>query len=111
MAGSFICPGSIALILISGIASSNAHSPIGTLSAKDISQTVKGKVCTTGAGAKFTFGVDGQYSYEGLWSNAGRYFIKDGAINVVLDSGLERSFVISRKGNVFYMEQTSISCG
>jgi hypothetical protein len=61
-------------------------------------------------GAKFAFGDDGQYSYEGLWKNGGHYTVGAGAITVTLNNGLERSFVISRKGNVFFTEQTALSC-
>jgi hypothetical protein len=111
MIRSFTLFGSIAMIL-AGVALSDAHSPpLGALSADEIIQTLKGKICTTSAGAKFKFGEDWQYSYEGLWKNTGRYSVNAGAITVIFDNGLERSFVISRKGDVFYMEETAISCG
>jgi hypothetical protein len=87
-----------------------AHTTIGKLTAHEITLGIKGKICTTSAGARFSFERDGQYSYEGLWKNAGRYAISDGAITILLDSGLERSFVISRKKEIFYMEKTAISC-
>lgn len=87
-----------------------AHSGSKSVKSNEMMQAFKGKVCTTKAGAKFMFGEDGRYSYEGLWSNAGRYSINDGAITVILDSGLERSFLVSRKGDAFYLEQTAVSC-
>jgi len=99
-------------ISIGAAASSHAktHPSIGALTIDDIGQAFRGKTCTTVAGAKFTFGQNGEYSYEGLWKNAGRYSIGAGSITILLDSGLERSFAISRKGGVFYMEETAISC-
>lgn len=85
-----------------------AHTTIGKLTAHEIALGIRGKICTTSAGARFSFEQDGQYSYEGLWKNAGRYAIS--AITILLDSGLEISFVISRKGEIFYMERTAILC-
>lgn len=79
-------------------------------SADEITRVVVGKTCTTKAGAKFTFSNDGHYAYDGLWANRGHYSVNDGAITVLLDSGLERAFAISRKGDVFYMEETALSC-
>jgi hypothetical protein len=87
-----------------------AHPSIGLLTAHEIAQTLKGKTCTTATGAKFTFGEDGRYSYEGLWKNSGRYSISNGAITILLDSGLERSFVISKRRDAFYIDETAISC-
>jgi hypothetical protein len=85
--------------------------PAGVLvSADEIARVVVGKTCTTKAGAKFTFSDDGHYEYDGLWANSGHYFVHDGAVTVLLDSGLEREFAIVRKGDVVYMEQTALSC-
>ncbi len=103
----FISVGALALAV--AIGPLRAHSP-PVLSAREIIQTLKGKICTTKAGAKFIFGGDGRYSYEGLWRSEGRYSVTDNAIIVTFVSGLERSFAISRKDGVLYMEQTSIVC-
>ena len=81
------------------------------ISADEITRAVVGKTCTTKVGAKFTFTDDGHYAYDGLWSNQGHYLVNDGAVTILLDSGLEREFAISRKDNVFYMEETALSCG
>lgn len=80
------------------------------ISADEITRAVVGKTCTTKAGAKFTFTDDGHYAYDGLWTNQGHYAVNDGAVTILLDSGLEREFAISRKGDVFYMEETVLSC-
>ena len=80
------------------------------ISAGEITRAVVGKTCTTKAGAKFTFTDDGHYAYDGLWTNQGHYAVNDGAVTVLFDSGLEREFAISRKENVFYMEETALSC-
>jgi hypothetical protein len=82
-----------------------------SVSADEITRAVVGKTCTTKAGAKFTFTDDGHYAYVGLWQNGGHYAVSDGAVTVLLDSGLEREFAISRKGDVYYMEETALSCG
>lgn len=87
-----------------------AHSAKATLSTDEIIQALRGKICVTKAGAKLTFGRDGLYAYDGLWANGGRYSVNDGVITVILDNGLERSFAITRKDDVFYMEQTALSC-
>jgi hypothetical protein len=99
----------IALLLFA-TSTATGHSPNAPLSANEITSTLKGKICSTRVGAKFAFGDDGQYSYEGLWKNGGHYTVGAGAITVTLNNGLERSFVISRKGNVFFTEQTALSC-
>lgn len=80
------------------------------ISADEITQAVVGKTCTTKAGAKFMFTDDGHYAYSGLWTNHGHYSVNDNSITVLLDSGLEREFAISRKDNVFYIEETVLSC-
>lgn len=97
-------------VLLLAASGATGHSPNASLSANEITKTLRGKVCSTRVGAKIGFGEDGQYSYEGLWKNGGRYTVGAGIITVTLDNGLERSFVISRKGDVFFMEQTALSC-
>ena len=87
-----------------------ADAPAVTASAEEIAQVLRGKVCTTRAGATFTFGPDGRYAYDGLWQNGGEYVIADGIVTVTFDSGLRRSFAISRHGNVFFMEETRLYC-
>jgi hypothetical protein len=78
--------------------------------ADEITRALKGKVCTSRVGATFAFAKDGHYSYDGLWTDHGHYSIHDGAVTILLDSGLERDFVISRRGGVLYMEETAVSC-
>lgn len=80
------------------------------IGAAEIAQAFEGKTCTTAKGARFTFTRDGHYAYDGLWTNAGHYAVRNGAIDVTLDSGLGRSFTISKKGSVIYMEQTALAC-
>lgn len=99
-----------AVALIFALAQAAAHSPSAAISADEVSRMLGGKTCTTKVGAKFMFGPDGQYAYEGLWKNGGRYAVSAGMVTVTLDNGLERSFAISRKGDTFYMEQTALSC-
>lgn len=98
------------IVLVFALAQAAAHSPSASISADDITRMLGGKICTTKVGAKFMFGPDGQYAYEGLWKNGGRYAVSAGVVTVTLDNGLERSFTISRKGDLFYMEQTALSC-
>ncbi len=78
--------------------------------ANEITHALKGKTCTTRGGATFSFGKDGHYAYDGMWTDHGHYSVHDGAVRVLLDSGLERDFVISRRGGVLYMEETAVSC-
>ena len=80
------------------------------ISADEITRAFVGKTCVTRTGATFTFTNDGHYGYDGLWTNSGHYSVHDGGITVILDSGLERSFAISKKGEVFFIEETPLSC-
>lgn len=84
--------------------------PTRAIGAAEISDIVRGKICVTGQGAKFTFTQDGHYAYDGLWKNSGHYSVGDGAIVVELDSGLERSFAVFRRRDGVYMENTAITC-
>lgn len=88
-----------------------AHMPAVAADAEEIARAFRGKICTTAAGATFTFDQDGRYGYRGLWKSSGRYEVGDGFITVTLDNGLERSFAISIHGDVFYMEDTALYCG
>lgn len=101
--------GALIVMLAASLGQGVAHSSLA-LTGKEINQVFKGKTCTTKGGATFTFSDDGRYAYSGLWQNGGRYSIEDGAISVALESGLERSFAISRRRGVLYMEQTAIAC-
>lgn len=87
-----------------------AHPVSAPIKTNELAQAFKGKMCTTKTGAKLTFGADGLYAYDGLWTNGGRYSVRADVITVMLDNGLERDFTISRKGDVLYMEQTALSC-
>ena len=102
--------GAGAMIVAIATTQALAHSAKASLRADEITRILRGKICTTKAGAKFTFGRDGQYDYDGLWTSSGRYSVIDGAITVLLENGLERDFAISRKGDVLYMERTALFC-
>jgi hypothetical protein len=99
--------GGMAVALCTQVA---AHPSLPRPTADEIGRHLKGRTCTTNAGAKFAFGQDGSYAYDGLWRHAGSYSIGNGAVTVLLESGLERSFAVARKGNVYYLEDTAISC-
>lgn len=78
--------------------------------ADDVAWHFVGKVCETHAGARFTFAPDGQYSYDGLWRSTGRYRVGPASITVIPDSGLERSFHVTRREAAFYIEETAVRC-
>lgn len=74
-------------------------------------ETLKGNICTTSGGATFTFHSDGHYAYAGLGrTHSGHYLVGASAVTVLLDNGLGRSFAVSRKADVLYMEATAIHC-
>jgi len=96
--------------LVAPIGSVHAHSTGLPLSAQEITTAINGKVCSTGGGAKFAFGNDGRFSYDGLWQSSGSYIVTSNAIVVTFDSGLRRAFVISIRDGSLYMEKTRVSC-
>lgn len=102
--------GATAIVMAMSAEQPLAHRESVAVGVEEIMRALRGKICTTRAGATFTFGADGRYGYDGLWKNGGRYVIGHGTLIVILDSGLERSFAISRHGNVFYMEETALYC-
>ena len=61
-------------------------------------------------GATFTFSHNGHYAYDGMWTDHGHYSARLGAVTVLLDSGLERDFVDSKRNGVLYLEQTAVRC-
>jgi hypothetical protein len=77
---------------------------------REIANAIKGKVCVTASGARFTFRSDGRFFYDGLWQSSGGFTFDTGAVVVTFDSGLQRAFEISMRDSVLYMEQTQISC-
>jgi hypothetical protein len=87
-----------------------AHPVNAPTKADGLARAFQGKICTTKGGAKFMFGADGLYSYDGLWTNAGRYSVRGDVITVTLDNGLERDFAVSRKDGVLYVERSAVSC-
>jgi hypothetical protein len=100
-----------ALVLAVGATQARAQGDNPPLSADQIAAALQGKLCTTRAGAKFTFTADGHYVYAGLgFTHSGHYRFGDGAVTVLLDNGLERSFAISSNGDRLYMEQTAMRC-
>jgi len=109
-----VIPVLVGAVMLNPLVQASAQSPGVSArvaaSASDIEGALRGKLCTTRAGAKFTFSRDMHYSYDGLWKNRGHYAIKDGAVTVSLDNGLVRDFAISRAGKDFYMEETAITC-
>lgn len=102
--------GAAAIVLTTFVTQSLANTPAVMAHAEEITQALSGKVCVTRAGATFMFSPDGRYEYEGLWKNGGQYEIGDGIVTVMFDSGLGRSFTISRHDKVFYMEETVLYC-
>ena len=100
------CP----LIIATSVGPTHAHPARTSLSAGEVALAIKGKICTTKTGAKFSFSMDGSYIYDGLWQNSGSYTIDSGTIIVTFDSGLRRAFAISIRDGVYYMEQTALSC-
>jgi hypothetical protein len=99
---------SVTLVFLVG--PSFAHSIIDGIRAAEIAGALKGKVCTTKGGATFTFTRDGHYAYDGMWTDSGHYSVHDGAVTVLLGSGLERDFAVSRRDGILYLEQTAIRC-
>ncbi|KFC62355.1 hypothetical protein FG93_06055 [Bosea sp. LC85] len=87
-----------------------AHPGGASLTAAEITFAIKGKICTTKAGAKFSFGVDGTYIYDGLWQSHGSYAVDADSITVTFANGLRRSFAISVRDGIFYLEKTAIFC-
>ena len=75
-----------------------------------VARFIMGKVCLTPGRAKFTFEEDGHYAYDGLWTSKGHYAVKDGAVTVLLESGIERDFQISMRSGALHMEDTAIRC-
>ena len=103
--------GTAALVLAVGAPRAVAQSDSRALSADQVAAALKGKVCTTKGGARFTFAPDGHYAYAGLgMTHTGHYRSGEGVVTVLLDSGLGRSFAISSRDSVLYMEQTAVGC-
>jgi len=102
--------GALAVTLIPTPAPAQATSEGGPLAAKEIMHVLRGKVCTSRVGATFAFTKDGHYAYDGLWTDHGHYSVHSGAVTILLDSGIEKTFAISRRGGVLYMEETAVSC-
>lgn len=102
--------GLVAVLLALPLAQSRASSPPVAVNAAEIARALRGKACSTRMGAVFTFGMFGDYAYDGLWKSSGRYVIDDGIVTITLANGLERSFAISRHGQAFYMEDTELFC-
>ena len=87
-----------------------AHRANMALGIKEIAGAINGQVCATAGGARFTFDNDGRFSYDGLWQSTGSFTLGDSAIVVTFDSGLQRTFVISRRDGALYLEQTRVVC-
>jgi hypothetical protein len=73
-------------------------------------EEIVGKVCMTRGGATFTFSRDGHYAYDGMWTDQGHYSARLGAITVLLDSGLERDILVSKRDGSLYLEKTAVRC-
>lgn len=97
-------------VMLAIVAPTQAQSASDPVSSDEIARALKGKVCTSRVGATFAFKSDGHYDYDGLWTDHGHYSIHDGAVTILLDSGLERDFAISRREGILYMEETAVSC-
>lgn len=100
------------LLIVAALAGAvRAHPAIPSLSAQEIASALAGKICTTGAGATFTFGRDGRFAYDGLWQSSGSYVVASDAVVVTFDSGLRRAFAVTIRDGALYMEETRLSCG
>ena len=104
--------GSASLLVAFGSLQASAQSGTPPLSADQVSAALRGKICISRVGAEFTFTADGHYAYSGKlgFSHSGHYSLGDGTVTILLDSGLGRDFVISRRDDVLYIEQTAIRC-
>jgi hypothetical protein len=71
---------------------------------------IVGRICTTKGGATFTFTQDGHYAYDGMWTDTGHYSAREGAVTILLKSGLERDFEVTKRDGVLYLEQTPVRC-
>jgi hypothetical protein len=98
------------LIVAASADIAQARPAVLSLSAQEITSAISGKVCTTGGGARFAFGSDGRFEYDGLWQSSGRYIVSSNTVVVTFDSGLRRAFAISIRDGALYMEQTRVSC-
>lgn len=99
------------LIIAASTDIAHAHPAALPLSAREITSAISGKVCTTGGGARFAFGSDGRFEYDGLWQSRGSYVVDSKAVVVTFDSGLRRAFAISIRDGALFLEQTRVSCG
>jgi len=100
----------LVFVAMSVVGAAVAHAPGGRTKPAGVEGTLVGKVCTTAGGATFTFARDGHYAYDGMWTDTGHYTLHEGAVTILLDSGLERDFAVSRRDGVLYLEQTAVRC-
>lgn len=98
------------LMVLASTNIAHTHPAALSLSAREITSAISGKVCTTVGGAKFVFGSNGRFDYDGLWQSHGSYIVGSNAVVVTFDSGLRRAFAISIRDGALYMEQTRVSC-
>lgn len=98
------------LLFLAQLAPAAAHRANPAMGIKEIASTINGKVCATAGGAHFTFDNDGHFSYDGLWQSSGNFTLGDNAVVVTFDSGLQRTFEISKRDGALYMEQTRVVC-
>jgi hypothetical protein len=98
------------LLLLAQPAPAVAHRANLSLGLREITSAINGKVCATAGGARFTFQNDGRFSYNGLWQSSGSFTLGENAVVVTFDSGLQRSFGISKRDGDLYMEQTRVVC-
>jgi len=99
-----------ALTFVIPVGQAAARSAVNAIDSAEIARNVQGKTCMTKAGAKFSFGTKGQYAYDGLWQNDGHYRVSPGFITITLHNGLERSFAVTTKSGVLFLEDTALSC-
>lgn len=98
------------LLLLAQLAPAVAHRANLSLGLREITSAINGKVCATAGGARFIFQTDGRFSYDGLWQSSGSFRLGENAVVVTFDSGLQRSFEISKRDGDLYMEQTRVVC-
>jgi len=56
------------------------------------------------------FTDNGHYAYDGLWQSTDHYIVRNRAVTILLDSSLEREFVITKRNGVLYLEDTAGVC-
>lgn len=70
---------------------------------------LKGKVCRSKSGARFSFSLNGRYAHDGQWQSLGAYELGDRSA-ITLDSVLKRGFALSLRGGILQLEESDVAC-